>query len=187
MVTKKTKGKEWFEIISPESFGAKVIGSTMTSDPDSLIGRKINVSLLELLNDFSKYYMKFTFKVVKIEEKKALTEFVGSEVLRDYISRMVLRHIRRVDTIQDIQTKDKVNIRIKCLAIITKKIKSSITAVVRSEIRSMIQREVNNSTLEELIDKIVSDQLKNMVLRRARTLYPIRTFEIRKLEVQSKV
>ena len=187
MVTKKTKSKEWFEIISPESFGGNVIGTTMTSDPDSLVGRKISVSLLELLNNFNKYYMKFTFKVVKIEGNKAFTEFVGSEVMKDYISRMVLRYIRRVDTIQDIQTKDKVTVRVKGLAIISKRIKSSITKIVRSEIKSMIQKEVSSSTLPELIDKIVSDQLKNMVLRRARNLYPIRNFEIRKVEVHSRV
>ena len=107
-MAKKAKGKRWYTVVAPKMFGKVEIGKTITDDPEKLMGRKISVSLMTLLNDFRKYYMKFTFRVISIDGEQATTEFDGSKCVRDYISRMVRRRSRRVDTIQDLVTKDGV-------------------------------------------------------------------------------
>jgi small subunit ribosomal protein S3Ae len=183
VVTKKTKTKEWFTIIAPKIFDEKEIGRTMISDPKGLTGRRISLSLMELTNDFSKYYMKFAFKINRIEGNKAFVNFDGSECMRDYISRMVLRRVRRVDAVQDLTTKDGIKIRVKTLAIISRRAKSSIQKNMRVSIKEMIKEEVENSTLDEFIEKIISDEIKGRVLRESRKAYPVRNFEIRKTEI----
>jgi small subunit ribosomal protein S3Ae len=183
LVTKKIKGKEWFTVFAPKQFGEIEIGKILSSNPDSLIGRRITVSAINLTDDFSKYYFKFTFRVSKVSENKAFTEFDGSECLRDYISRMVLRRVRRVDKVQDLVTKDNVKIRVKSLAIIYRRVKSSIQKNVREHVASMMKEMVENSTLEGFIKNMLSDEIKNKILQELRKIYPVRNFEIRKTEV----
>lgn len=180
---KKSKTKEWFTIIAPKYFDEREIGRTMVSAPNIILNRRISVSLMELANNFSKYYMKFIFRITKINGNRAITEFDGSECLRDYISRMVLRRIRRIDTVQDLATKDSVKIRVKCLAIVSRRTKSNVRDVIRNSIREMVKEEVESSTLEDFIKKIISDEFKNRVLQEARKIYPVRNFEIRKTEI----
>lgn len=183
LVTKKAKTKEWFTILAPKIFDEREIGKTMISNPNGLIGRRIILSLMELTNDFGKYYMKFVFRISRVEGSKAFTEFDGSECLRDYLSRMVLRRVRKIDAVQDLTTKDGIKIRVKSLAITSRKIKSSIQETIRLGVKDIIKNEVENSTLEEFIEKIISDEIKNKILRESRKAYPVRNFEIRKTEV----
>jgi small subunit ribosomal protein S3Ae len=183
MAVKKGKLKKWFVIIAPKYFGEKEIGTTLASEESSLIGRRIEVSPVELTNDMSKYYMKLIFKITKVEGEKAFTEFDGSECMRDYISRMVLHKVRRIDVIQDLVTKDGKKIRVKSLAIARKKMTSSIEKVVRKEIEKMMKEIVENSLLEEFVKKILSDEIKNKILKEIKKIYPLRNFEIRKTEM----
>lgn len=182
-MAKKSKVKKWYNILAPEMFGKVEIGHTSTNDPDTLINRKVNVSLMSLINDFKKYYIKFSFKVVSVDENNAYTEFDGSQCLSDYITRMVLKYSRRVDTVQDLTTKDGVKVRVKGLGVIRSRVKSSIKGNIRNSIRDTIKREVEKETLEGLIEGIISDKIKSAVLKEARKIYPIRSFEIRKTEM----
>lgn len=183
LVTKKTKAKEWFTIIAPKIFDEKEIGRTMASDPEMLMGRKITLSLIELTNDFNKFYMKFIFKINRIEGNRAFTSFDGSECLRDYISRMVIRRVKRIDAVQDLTTKDGVRIRVKSLAISPRRVKSSIRVKIRNMIKERLKKEIESITLEDFIENIMSDEIKMGVLAEARRIYPVRNFEIRKTEI----
>jgi len=183
MAGKKTKSKEWLTIIAPKMFEERELGRTMASDPENIMGRKISMSLLELTNDFNKFYMKFSFQVVKVEGNKAFTEFDSSECMQDYISRMILRRVRRIDTVQDLKTKDGVGIRVKGLAVISRRVKSSIQKKIRSDIKEMIKDFVAETNFEDLIWGIINDDLKSIILREARKTYPVRNFEVRKTQV----
>ena len=185
-MAKKSKDKKWYTILAPKMFGNVEIGQTSTVDPDLLIGRKIDVSLMNLINDFKKYYMKFRFKIVSVDDGNAHTEFDGSECLSDYVSRTVIRYSRRIDTVQDLVTKDGVKVRVKSLAIIRGRVKSSIKTSVRNAVREIIKDEVEGATLEGLIRGIISDSIKRDVLKEAGKVHPVKTFEIRKTEVLSK-
>jgi ribosomal protein S3AE len=182
MVTKKTKAKEWFTLIAPKNFNEKEIGRTLVDDPEKLIDRRIILNMTELTDDFSKYYFKLSFRVKKIEGKKAYTEFDSSECLRDYISRMVILRIRRIDTIQDLVLKDGTKIRVKCLAIVPRRIKSSIQVKIRNRIKDLIKEEVERITLEDFMSELMEDEMKRKILMEIRKIYPVRNFEIRKVE-----
>lgn len=186
MPVKKGKGKNWFTIIAPKYFNEKEIGKTLIGDSSQLIGRIVMVSVSDLTNNFSKYYVKFSFKVDKINDNKALTKFYGSECLRDYISRMVRTRVTKIDTIQDLTTKDGIKIRVKGLAIIPRRIKSSIKQTVRNKVRELLESIITNLTLEQFIKQLISDEIKNKVIKEGRRTYPIRNFEIRKSELLTK-
>lgn len=183
---KKLKGKLWFTVLAPALFDNVEIGKTVSYTPDSVVGRKINVSLMELTNNFSKYYMKLTFRIIEVKGEQALTEFTGSECMRDYITRMVYHYSRRVDAVQDLQTKDGKKIRVKTIAILPKRAKSSIQASARNKIIEIIKAEVEGSSLDEFIEKMLTDEIRSKVLADVRKIYPVRNFEIRKTEIIKK-
>ena len=185
MAVKKSKEKQWFAIIAPKVFDGKEIGKTLTLDPKNLLNRTIYVNAIDLKNDLSKYYLKFRFRIVKLEDDKALTAFDGSECMQDYISRMVLRRVRRIDTIQDLSTKDGVKIRVKSLTTISKKATSNVEKSVRVLISKLIKEEIEKISLSEFINMIMSGELKTKILKQGRKIYPVRNFEIRKIEVIS--
>ena len=159
------------------------IGKTISNTPEGLVGKTVNVSAVELTNDINKYYVKLRFKIDSVNGDKAFTKFYGSECLHDYVSRMVLHRIRRIDSIQDLTTSDKVNIRVKGLTIVSKRVKSSIAVKIREFVSALMKKEIENSTLEEFLQKMLSNEIKSKIIREGRTIYPIRNFEVRKTEI----
>ena len=103
--------------------------------------------------------------------------------MRDYISRMVLKRVRRIDTVQDLQTKDGRKVRVKGIAIISKKVKSTMEKIIRSQISETMKMEVSESDFDDFVMMLTTDELKSKILREARKIYPVRNFEIRKSEV----
>lgn len=183
LAVRKSKAKEWFTIIAPKIFDEKEIGRTLTTEPNSLIGRTLSLSAIELTNDFGKYYLKFGFRISRAEGNRAYTELTGLECMRDYVSRMVVRRVRRIDAVQDLTTRDNVKIRVKSLGIISRRSKSSIEIEIRNFISQMIKAEVEGSTLEEFIGKLIANDIKSKILGKGRRIYPIRNFEVRKIEI----
>jgi len=186
LAIKKSKGKEWYTIIAPKFFGEKEIGKTLTADPEKIVGRILSLSAIDLINDLNKFHLKFKFRIFKVEGNTAITEFIGSECMQDFISRMVLRRIRRIDVVQDIKMRDGVKVRVKVLATISKKATSSVEKSVRLLIHQMIREEIERSTLEQLLKKTISNELRTNVLKESKSIYPIRNFEIRKIEIIKK-
>ncbi len=186
MAAKKSKAKQWINIISPEYFGGEEIGKTLADEPGNIVGRRITVSALEISENVNKFYVKFYFKIIKVDGTNAATEFDGLEILRDYISRMVVRRVSRIDTVQNLKTSDGKFIRVKGLSTISRKAKRNVRLAVKARTIEMIKDCVERNTLDDFIDQLISDEIKNRVLQESRKIYPIRNFEVRKLEIGPK-
>lgn len=183
MAVKKAKAKQWYTIVSPKMFGGKEIGKTMSADPEKLVGRRLTISAVELSNNYSKFYLKFTFRVTELNGNTAVTVFNRMEVMRDYISRMILRRVRRIDTIQSLKTKDGCHLRMKGLTVVSRRVKTSIEKKIRERVIELVRQNVERNDLEDLIEKVISDELKNRILQEIRRIYPIRNFEFRRIDV----
>jgi len=182
IMAKKLKGKEWYVLIAPKLFNEKEIGETPVGDPKTMIGRKVDVHLINLIDDLSKYYLKFHFKVKEIKGEKAYTEFAGFECLRDYISRMIRYGIKKIDTVQDLTTSDKVKLRVKTVTITSKKMKKNVEIELKKFVEEKMKKNVETNKLDEFIEKTIKDTFKNSIIDEGSKLYPIRTFEISKVE-----
>lgn len=185
-MVKKLKGKQWYEIVAPKFFNRKVIGETLAGDPKTLNDRKIGIPLTNLTDDLSKYYIKLFFKIKEIKENKAYTEFDSIECMRDYIVRMVKHRVERLDTIQDLETKDKTKIRIKCITIVNRRVSQSVGKAISDYIKEEIEKQVTTNELDNLLKKIITDEIKNKIIKSTSKIYPIRYFEIRKIQKLNK-
>ena len=183
MAVKKT----WYEIVAPEMFGGKPIGETLAADSRQLVGRKIDVSLMDISDSYSKFFVKVRLRIDKIDGNRAYTKLVGHDVLRERVYRMVQRHGRRVDAIQDVVTKDGVHVRVKTVFMLIKRVGSSTKDATRKLTRELIEEAAAKSTFEEFVNAIISGDLQHKLRKDASKVYPIGSIEIRRTEIIEKV
>lgn len=183
MVKPKKGKREWYTILAPSYFGNKKIGETLAYDPKYVVGRKFTVSAMDLVNDISKYYLKLTFLITEVDGKVAKTEFDGSECLQDYIARMVIRRVARVDVVQNLVTKDGKKIRVKSLAILARKPSRAVKREVRKRIKDEIENIMKECTLADFVMGMLDERWKKKLSKEIRKIYPLKNFEIRKTEV----
>jgi len=182
-MVKKVKAKQWIKILCPPVFGNKEIGETTTDEPEKVIGRKLTISAIDVLNDYNKYYLKLSFKIKEIKDGKALTDFDGLECTRDYIARMVVRRVRRIDCVVDSETSDKRKLRVKMIVVTRKKIKKIAEKEMRKKLSEIILNTLNSNSFDDVIKKLISDDFKEKIKQELKKIYPVRYFEFRKVEV----
>ena len=120
----KWKAKTWYNILAPSSFDNITIADTFSDNPNKLINRVTEVSLQDLTNDFRKSHIKLFFKINKIEDTNALTQFIGHELTSDYLRRMIRRKRSKIDGVYDVTTRDGAVIRVKPFATTDKRIQN---------------------------------------------------------------
>ena len=175
--------KQWYEILSPKMFGEKVIGETPAVDSKQLVNRTVEVNLMNLINDYSKFYVKIHLQVEKVENHKAYTKFIGHEVVRERIYRMIQRRLRRVDCITDVETKDGKKIRVKLVFSLVKRVNNSIKSAARKKAKESVEKAVKENDLEGLIKAVTSGSLQETIRKDVKKIYPVGNLEIRKSEV----
>lgn len=186
MAVKRRKKKKWLTIVAPEYLNKVELGETLVSEPENALGRTVEVSVVDVTNDFSKYYMKIAFRINKVENDIAYTEFERLECLRDYIARMILRRVTRIDSIQDLTTKDGVKLRVKALVVVYRKVTRATQKDIRNKVSEMVRNFIENSTIDKVVENILNDSWKKEIIKEASKIYPIRYFEFRKVEVLRK-
>lgn len=175
--------KRWYEIVTPKEFGEKVIGDTMSTDPKNLIGRKVVVSMLDLSKDFSKFYLKLQFQVDSVNGEKAYTKLVGHDCTRERIYRMVQRHVRRVDVIQDVVTKDNIKARIKTVFVLLKRVNTSKKDATRRKAREIIESAARDTNFTDLINLIIVGELQQKIRKDCKKICQMGNIEIRKSDI----
>ncbi len=143
------KQKKKYSIIAPESFDSKVVGATLASDPSSLVGRTISVSVKDFMEARSKQHMMIKFKVNEVKDDKAFTQFKSFEMILGYLKSKIRKGSAKVDYIKDFTFSDN-KARIKITIIASK----NITAQQRKEITSRITKIFENygqSKLDQII------------------------------------
>jgi small subunit ribosomal protein S3Ae len=181
---KSKKVKVWLKLITPEFLGRKEVGEIPANEPEVAKGRRVILSAIDVLGDFNKYYLKFIFKIGEVDNQNAYLFFDGLECTRDYIARMIRRRVDRTDLIVDKVTKDNIKLRIKTITV-TRRVPRSIKTKIRKMIDEFLSKEISNLTMDEFILKIVSEDLKNSIIKEISKVYPIRHFEFRKIEVKT--
>ncbi|MEM5878723.1 MAG: hypothetical protein QXF12_07655 [Candidatus Aenigmatarchaeota archaeon] len=182
-MAKKIKGKDWYTVIAPKFFEEKVLGDTPADDVNKVLGRTISTPLVFVSKDMSKYYIKVKFKITKVEGNKAYTEFHGMECLRDYISRLVRHRITRIDIVQKLKTKDDKKIAIKSLIITNRKVTRGVEKNIRTFVEQTLEKLTSENNLDSLLTKILNDSIKQKIMKEGGKIYPIRAFEIRRMDV----
>ena len=178
----KLKGKEWYEITAPKFFNEVSVGQTMAMDPNRIVGRVIETSLMDLGGDPNKYYLKFFFKVDAVNGKKASTVYVGHDCTRDFLARIVRRRSNRIDINNVVELKD-IKLRIKSVGVTNRLVSKAIETKLRKSIGEVIADVVSKMTLDEFLTELISNKLQMKIRKTMSKIYPLKQFEFRKTEL----
>lgn len=179
------KRKKWYSLIAPKAFRETVLGETPALESKMVIGREANLSLMAVIGDMKKQNINVSFVVQKVTGEKAFTEVKSYELVPAQLKRMVRRGRDRLDEVYTLTTIDKVQVKIKPLIITAANTKSSIMAKLREVAHEEVKRKVENSNYSELISMIVGNRLQAETVQVLKKVYPVRNFEVRKLDVIS--
>ena len=181
----KWKAKSWYNVLAPPSFDNITVADTLADNPNSLINRVTAVSLQDLTNDFRKSHIKLYFKIHRVEETNAYTQFAGHTLTSDYLRRMIRRRKSKIDGVYDVTTRDGATIRVKPFATTDKRIQNSQKKVVREAMKKTIYDQAKTSTLAEFVKNILDGRMGSEIYKSCKRLYPVKRVEIYKTEVIS--
>lgn len=179
----KWREKVWYQILAPDYFDNKEIGTTPAGNADLLIGRTVQPTLYDLTGDFEKIHVKLRFKILEVAGQQAKTTFYGHEWSSDYLRGLVRRGTSRIDWIGPILTKDDYLMRISVIVFTITRAKSSHEHAVRKAVEKVIRSHAKKHIFDELVQKVILGDLATDVFEAVRKIIPVRECEIRKSKV----
>lgn len=171
------KAKEWYTILTPVEFGEKEIGTTPASEPEQLIGRRVEATMRELTGEYNKQYVKLQFEISEVTGKTAKTKFILQKTTTDYVRSMIRRGTTRIDAPTIITTPEGHKIKIHVIAITVRRAKSSQKKYMRERISEIITEVTADKPFKELIDYIITGKLASEVYHNAKKVYPLKRVE----------
>ncbi|VUT24720.1 MAG: 30S ribosomal protein S3Ae [Candidatus Methanolliviera sp. GoM_asphalt] len=179
------KQKRWYKIIAPEIFGKTELKETITDDPNKLIGRKAEVTLADLINDWSKQNIKLTFQIERVDGDKAYTVFISHELTQDYMRSLVRRKMSMIAGNFLVTTKDGYTVRVKPHCFTLRRVKTTKKEKIRAIMEETVKNSAKKLDFNQFMQGVVLGKLASDIYKGAKVIYPLRRVEIGKSEFVS--
>ena len=166
-------------------FGEKVVGETPATNPKTLTGRNIEVSLSDLTDQRGRDFYRVLLAVDRVEGRSAYTRFNGYNALKEHVTRMVRKRSQKIDSIMYLETKDKWRIQVSTVAVLNRNTEVSVRKKVRAHIEKALEEHARKSSMDDFVKSVVSTNLQRSIKKSGTKIYPIRFCEIAKIEVKS--
>lgn len=183
---KKQKKKKWCPIVAPAMFQNRIIGESLLDDASMLMNRHITANMMQLTGDMKRQNINIMFKVNDVKEGKGLTIPVKFEISSSSLRRFAKREKDKLTDSFVVKTSDNILVRIKPLMITNNATKGSIQSALIRNCRAICKELVNNSSFEQLITDLVMYRFQKQVKEMIHKTYPLRTFEVRVLQIENK-
>lgn len=180
---KAGKGKSWFKILAPKLFNENEICETICKDSENLIGRTISIPFSELGGDITRQNVKIKLKIERLSGENAHTEIVSYELSRPFLQRIMKRRVKKIDHTEVIKLKNGKKYAIKALGITLSRADSSQMSSLRREIIKELKATMNQFDIDSLVSTLAQGKLQREMQKRINKIYPLRFFEIRKIEL----
>jgi small subunit ribosomal protein S3Ae len=170
------KSKRFYTILAPEKFELKEIGTTLTSDPKSLAGRTVDVSLADLTKDRSKQHIKLVFEVHDVKGDKAYTRFKRFEIPVGYMRSKVRKGATKIDYLDTLALADaKVMVRVSVLS--SRKISSTKVRDLNLEVRKILEKQ-GKGKLDEFVQQVIFGKVGTEIYRKLKKITPLSRVEV---------
>ncbi len=179
----KTKKKQWFTILASPIFNNKLIGETPAYEPKDIIGRTASVSMMNLTGDIKKQNIHVTFEIFDVKDNKAITYIKKFEMMPSSVKRLVRKGKDKIDMSFVCETADKKYVRIKPIFFTIKSTGGTKLALLRKTVESSIIYAASKINYDDLIRDVLQYKLQRELKSKLNKIYPIKTFEIRVLEL----
>lgn len=179
----RAKTKTWYPVYAPPAFGEVELPAIPSDAPEKLIGRTVEATLYDITGDFTHINIKLKFQVVKVEGRRAYTEFKGEEYLGDYLRSLVRRGSTKIDGIYDVETKDGYKLRVFLMCCTAKRVSRNQAKAIRRIGLEIVAERAAGLTFNQFIQEAVLGKLASDVYNRAKRIAPLRHVGVRKIKV----
>lgn len=184
-VKDKWKSKVWYRLHAPSMFNYTIMAHTPADNPEFVNGRVAEVPLEKLTGDYTQKNFMIKFRVHETRGNNAFTSFDGHRLTSDYKRALTRRRNSRIDCNFALKLKDDVQIRIKPIIMVDKRIKKSQERILRALTHEIIEKTLTKLTLSEALKKIYSGELSKDAAAKLKTTYPTKRVEISKINVMN--
>ena len=182
----KLKKKQWYLIIAPQQFENAVIGETLVSAPQAMLGKTLSHNLMNLTNDIKRQNVNIHFKVVQVEGDKAVTSIIGYQIIPSSVKRFVRRNSEKMDLSFTCETADNVFIRVKPLVITKADVKGSTAARLRNTIVQFLIKTLKKMNYNDIMNELIMHKLQGTMRENFNKIYPLKVCEIRYLGIEPR-
>ncbi|MBD3202832.1 hypothetical protein GF327_00935 [Candidatus Woesearchaeota archaeon] len=179
---KKRKKKKWYPVLAPGIFNNMHIGETIQYDIKDAIDTPVEVNLMNLTKNIKDQNVRLKLVITGVKENALRTNVVKYELNSASIKRMVRRRRDRIDDSLQINSKDKVLIRLKPLLITRNKTKGKVKLALRKEMNKLLESFIKNNIEINIFKEVIFYKLQKKIRDKLDKIYPIRNFEIRVLK-----
>ena len=175
----------WYRLHAPSMFNYAIMAHTPADNPEFVNGRVAEVPLEKLTGDYTQKNFMIKFRVNETRGNNAFTSFDGHRLTSDYKRALTRRRNSRIDCNFVLKLKDDVQIRIKPIIMVDKRIKKSQEKVLRALAHENIEKSLTELTLSEALKKIYSGDLSKEAAATLKSTYPTKRVEISKISVMN--
>lgn len=172
-VRDKWRAKKWFSVYAPPYLGDIKLAETPVVDPGKLIGRKIEVSLYELIGDITQDYVAVDFLITGVDGERATTTFRGHHYTRDFIKVKVRRRRMLIEGIFTLVTKDNYMIRVTVMIITVQKMSVGKSSAMRRIAKEYLEARASELSFADLVREIILGKVASELTPRIRKISPI--------------
>ena len=158
---------------------------TPADNPEFVNGRVAEVPLEKLTGDYTQKNFMIKFRVNETRGNNAFTSFDGHRLTSDYKRALTRRRNSRIDCNFVLKLEDDVQIRIKPIIMVDKRIKKSQEKVLRALAHETIEKSLTKLSLSEALKKIYSGDLSKEAAATLKSTYPTKRVEISKINVMN--
>ena len=175
----------WYRLHAPSMFNYAIMAHTPADSAEVVNGRVTEVPLEQLTGDFNQKNFMIKFRVHETRGNNAFTSFDGHRLTSDYKRALTRRRNSRIDCNFVLNLQDDVQIRIKPIIMVDKRIKKSQEKMLRAVTHKYIEDNLSKLRLSEALKKIYSGDLNKEVATTLKTTYPTKRVEISKISVMN--
>lgn len=179
----KWKRKIWYDIIAPKEFDEKLLGTTVATKPEQIVGRTIKASVRDLTGQIKKQHVSVKFKVSDVKGNLAHTKVTGHEIREAYLKRLIRRRSSKMQIVVDLKTKDNGAVRVKVIAISGKKARRNQETAVRNKMKDVVIRIGKARDREQLISEFIFGNIESKIFSEIKKICSIKRVEIAKSSI----
>lgn len=175
--TTTAKKKKWISILAPNNWG--ILGETYVDDPQKVVGKCLNVNLMNLINDPKKRRYNVSFRVDSCDGNEAKSSVYGYKISPNAVKTMIKKRRDRIDHRIVTQTKDEKVVILKPLIITRGNTNHATHTAIRAKVDELLTATVNESDFDALILSAIQMKIQRDLKKELGKIHPIGTCELR--------